>query len=110
LLILLVKSGNDLRLGGRVPVRSGPGTAKLLRRPRTVFPSLLPNNRLRSGRNATGKQTIPGSVRQLPSPARTEPERWDRALVWARQKRDSLKFALFTSASESFSRTCAHHG
>jgi len=78
------KSENDLRQGGRIPGRFGPGSPKLLRRPRTDFPSLLPNNRLRSGRNAAGKQTIPGSVRQLPPQVRIDPGRRDRALVGAR--------------------------
>lgn len=32
----------------------------------------------RFDRQATGKQTMPGSVKQLPPPARIEPERWDR--------------------------------
>jgi hypothetical protein len=68
--------GNRRCQGGRVPVRSGPGPPKLLRGPRTVFPSLLPKIELCSGWEATGKQTMPGSVRQLPPPARTEPARW----------------------------------
>ena len=75
--------GNGLRQGGRVPVRSAPGPPKLLHRPRTVFPSLLPNKMASFGREATGKQTMPGSVRQLPPPSRIEPERGDRALVGA---------------------------
>jgi len=73
-------SGNVLRQGGRVPVRPGPGAPKLLHQSRTVFPSLLSNKRVRFVREATGKQTISGSVRQLPPSARIEPERWGRTM------------------------------
>jgi len=48
---------------------------KLLHRPRTAFPSLLSNRLPRFDREATGKQTMPGSVKQLPPPARIEPGR-----------------------------------
>lgn len=53
------KSENDLRQGGRIPGRFGPGSPKLLRRPRTDFPSLLPNNRLRSDETRRENKRFP---------------------------------------------------
>jgi len=85
---------NGLDQCGRVPVRCGPGPPKLLHRPRTAFPSLLSNRLPRFDREATGKQTMPGSVKQLPPPARIEPERWG----WRFEKGHREAFACLSIA------------
>jgi hypothetical protein len=68
-----------VRSCGRLAVRSGRGTSKLLRRPRTIFPSLLRTGAVASGDGRRENGTMPGSVRQSTSLARTRQQGSDRS-------------------------------
>ena len=67
--------------GGVFAVRRDGGSSKLLRRPRRVALSLLPNGGLLFERKATMQQTMPGSVRQSTTRHPDEPQSLERCPV-----------------------------